>query len=81
MTTRLDLAAEALLAAFDENQLAHMHAAASIRVKNARALHSREYDTCAWCSTNDRHVSWPCPTIQALTADTNPPAQSTETPL
>jgi hypothetical protein len=59
-------AAEALLVAFDEFQLAEMHAAASARIKRVRALHVRQYDECAWCSTNDRHASWPCPTIAAL---------------
>lgn len=59
-------AAEALLAAFDETQLAEMHAAASARIKRVRALHRQEYEACAWCSTNDRHVAWPCPTMQAL---------------
>jgi hypothetical protein len=59
-------AAEALLAAFDEVQLAEMHASASARIKQVRSLHRREYETCDWCSTNDRHVPWPCPTIRAL---------------
>lgn len=59
-------AAEALLAAFDATQLAEMHAAASARIKQVRALHVREYEACAWCSTNDRHTPWPCPTIRAL---------------
>ena len=59
-------AAQALLVAFDETQLAEMHAAASARIKRVRALHVRQYDECAWCSTNDRHMSWPCPTIRAL---------------
>lgn len=59
-------AAEALLVAFDEVQLAEMHAAASARIKQARALHRQEYDACSWCSTNDRHTPWPCPTIAAL---------------
>jgi hypothetical protein len=59
-------AAEALLAAFDATQLAEMHAAASARIKRARALHRREYDACDWCSTNDRHVAWPCPTVATL---------------
>lgn len=59
-------AAEALLVAFDEVQLAEMHAAASARIKRVRALHQRQYDECTWCSTNDRHVAWPCPTVQAL---------------
>ena len=59
-------AAQALLVAFDETQLAEMHAAASARIKQARALHVQEYEACAWCSTNDRHVAWPCPTAQAL---------------
>lgn len=59
-------AAEALLVAFDEVQLAEMHAAASARIKAVRALHQQEYNACDWCSTNDRHTPWPCPTIQAL---------------
>lgn len=59
-------AAQALLVAFDEVQLAEMHAAASARMKRVRGLHRPEYDACAWCSTNDRHVAWPCPTINAL---------------
>lgn len=59
-------AAEALLAAFDQVQLAEMHAAASARIKRVRALHQQEYDACVWCSTNDRHVPWPCPTVAAL---------------
>lgn len=59
-------AAEALLVAFDEFQLAEMHAAASARIKRVRELHVQGYDECGWCSTNDRHTSWPCPTIRAL---------------
>jgi hypothetical protein len=59
-------AAEALLVAFDAAQLAEMHAAASARIKRVRALHHREYEACDWCSTNDRHVAWPCPTIATL---------------
>lgn len=59
-------AAQALLIAFDEAQLAEMHAAASTRIKQVRALHVQEYNTCDWCSTNDRYVDWPCPTIRAL---------------
>jgi hypothetical protein len=59
-------AAQALLVAFDEVQLAEMHAAASARIKQVRALHRLEWNACDWCSTNDRHVPWPCPTIAAL---------------
>lgn len=65
-------AAEALLVAFDEIQLAEMHAAASARIKQVRALHQRRYDECAWCSTNDRHAAWPCPTIRALDGEGPP---------
>lgn len=65
-------AAEALLVAFDEVQLAEMHAAASARIKAVRALHQQEYDACAWCSTNDRHVPWRCPTIRALDGQDQP---------
>ncbi|MEV6014706.1 hypothetical protein [Streptomyces sp. NPDC051997] len=67
-------AAEALLAAFDAVQLAEMHAAASARIKRVRALHRREYDACAWCSTNDRHVPWPCPTAAVLDGQEQPGA-------
>jgi hypothetical protein len=59
-------AAQALLAAFDEMQLAEMHAAASARIKQVSELHRQEWNACDWCSTNDRHVPWPCPTIRAL---------------
>lgn len=59
-------AAQALLVAFDEIQLAEMHAAASARIKQVRTLHQQEYNTCDWCTTNDRYVEWPCPTIRAL---------------
>jgi hypothetical protein len=62
-------AAQALLIAFDEAQLAEMHAAASARIKQVRALHVQEYNTCDWCSTNDRYVDWPCPTIRALNGE------------
>jgi hypothetical protein len=62
-------AVAALLVAFDETQLAEIHAAASARIKRVRALHVRQYDECAWCSTNDRHTSWPCPTIAALNGE------------
>lgn len=65
-------AAEALLAAFDETQLAETLASASARIKSVRALHQREYDACAWCSTNDRHVAWRCPTISALDGEDQP---------
>jgi hypothetical protein len=66
--------AEALLVAYDERQLAEMHAAASARIKQARALHQQEYNQCDWCSTNDRHVAWPCPTIRALDGEEQPDA-------
>lgn len=74
MTSDPTTAAQALLVAFDETQLAEMHAAASARIKQARALHRPEYEECTWCSTNDRHVSWPCPTINALDGREPPPA-------
>ena len=57
-----------------ERQLAEMHAAASARIKQARALHQQEYNQCDWCSTNDRHVAWPCPTIRALDGEEQPDA-------
>ncbi len=63
---RVSPAAQALLAAYDETQLAEMHASASARIKQARNLHKQEHNACEWCSTNDRHVPWPCPTIRAL---------------
>ena len=63
-------AAEALLVAYDETQLAEMHAAASARIKHVRSLHQQEYNACDWCSTNDRYVEWPCPTIRALNGET-----------
>ena len=62
-------AAEALLVAFDETQLAEMHAAASARIKRVRALHVQEYEACSSCSTNDRYQDWPCPTIRALNGE------------
>lgn len=62
---RVSPAAQALLAAFDEMQLAEMHAAASARIKRVRALHREEYGSCAEC-THEFGVPWPCPTIQAL---------------
>lgn len=62
-------AVAALLVAFDEFQLAEMHAAASARIKRVRALHVPGYETCGWCSTNDRYVPWPCPTIAALNGE------------
>lgn len=65
-------AAQALLVGFDEVQLAEMHAAASARVKAVRALHRQEYNACDWCSTNDRYVDWPCPTIAALDGKEQP---------
>lgn len=64
----------ALLVAYDEIQLAQMHAAASARIKRVRALHRQEYNACDWCSTNDRHVPWPCPTINALDGRETPGA-------
>lgn len=39
---------------------------AEAAIDRVRALHQSEYEACAWCSTNDRHVAWPCPTIRAL---------------
>ena len=54
--TNISDAAQALLVAFDETQLAEMHAAASARFKQVRQLHREEYNACDWCSTNDRHV-------------------------
>jgi len=69
---RVSLAAQALLAAYDETQLAEMHAAASARIKQARKLHQQEYNACEWCSTNDRHVPWPCPTVRALDGQEQP---------
>jgi hypothetical protein len=58
-------AAEALLAAFDETQLAEMHAAASARIKRVRALHREDYGGCAEC-THESSVPFPCATIRAL---------------
>jgi hypothetical protein len=58
-------AAEALLAAFDATQLAEMHAAASARIKRARALHREDYGSCAEC-THESGVPYPCPTIRTL---------------
>jgi hypothetical protein len=60
-------AAQALLVAFDEVQLAEMHAAASARIKRVRALHRDEYGcgSCAEC-THESSVPFPCPTIRAL---------------
>jgi hypothetical protein len=65
-------AAEALLVAYDATQLAEMHAAACARIKRVRALHRREYETCTWCSTNDRYQEWPCPTVAALDGQEQP---------
>lgn len=61
-------AAEALLAAFDETQLAEMLAAASARIKRIRALHRNEYESCAEC-THESSVPFPCPTIRALNGE------------
>lgn len=61
-------AAEALLAAFDEVQLAEMLAAASARIKRIRTLHRNEYESCAEC-THESSVSFPCPTIRALNGE------------
>lgn len=57
--------ARALLAAFDELQLAEMLAAASARVRRIRVLHREEYGCCAEC-THESGVPFPCPTIRAL---------------
>ncbi|MDJ0460620.1 hypothetical protein [Streptomyces sp. H27-C3] len=67
-------AAQALLVSFDEVQLAEMIASASARIKRVRALHKQEYNTCDWCSTNDRYADWPCPTIRALDGEEQPGA-------
>ena len=66
-------AAEALLVAFDETQLAEMHASACARIKRVRALHRQEYGdgSCAEC-THEFHVSYPCPTIRALDGQEQP---------
>jgi len=61
-------AAEALLAAFDETQLAEMHAAASARIKRVRALHREDYGGCAEC-THESSVPFPCVTIRALNGE------------
>jgi hypothetical protein len=58
-------AAQALLVAFDEVQLAEMHAAASTRIKRVQQLHRDEYGSCAEC-THEYGVPSPCPTIRAL---------------
>ena len=39
---------------------------AEAAIARVRDLHRPEYEACAWCSTNDRYVAWPCPTISAL---------------
>jgi hypothetical protein len=39
---------------------------AEAAIARVRALHVEDYNACAWCSTNDRHVPWPCPTSRAL---------------
>jgi hypothetical protein len=57
--------ARALLAAFDETQLAEMLAAASTRVRRVRELHREDYGSCAEC-THESGVAFPCPTIRAL---------------
>lgn len=57
--------ARALLAAFDQLQLAEMLAAASTRVHRIRDLHREEYGSCAEC-THESGVPFPCPTIRAL---------------
>ena len=57
--------ARALLAAFDEVQLAEMLAAASTRVRRVRELHREDYGSCSEC-THESGVSFPCPTIRAL---------------
>lgn len=66
----LGLAAAALLIAFDEFQLAEMHAAASARIKRVRALHSDRYGcgSCAECS-HEYSVPYPCSTIAALNGE------------
>ena len=63
-------AAEALLAAFDERQLAEMLAAASARVRRIRELHRDEYGSCSEC-THEFSVPYPCPTICALDGQTS----------
>jgi hypothetical protein len=67
MTAYGDLSApaQALLAAFDELQLAEMLAAASARVRRVRELHRDEYGSCSEC-THVMPVQYPCPTICAL---------------
>jgi hypothetical protein len=57
--------ARALLASFDEIQLAEMLAAASANVRRVRELHRDEYGSCAEC-THEYSVPSPCPTICAL---------------
>lgn len=64
-------AAEALLAAFDETQLAEMLAAASARIKRVRQLHRNEYESCSEC-THESGVAWPCATIRALNGQEQP---------
>jgi hypothetical protein len=66
-------AAEALLVAFDEVQLAEMHAAASARIKRVRALHRSEYESCTECS-HEYSEPFPCPTIRALDGEAKPDA-------
>jgi hypothetical protein len=71
-------AAHALLAAFDEIQLAEMHAAASARIKRVRQLH-RDWEAdpghCAHCQVADGNlVPYPCPTIRALDGQEQPGA-------
>lgn len=63
-------AAQALLVAFDETQLAEMHAAASARIKRVRELHSDKWGcgSCAEC-THESSVPFPCPTILALNGE------------
>jgi hypothetical protein len=57
--------ARALLAAFDELQLAEILAAASARVRRIRELHREDYGSCAEC-THESGVPFPCPTIRTL---------------
>lgn len=69
MTAYADVSepARALLAAFDELQLAEMLAAASTRVRRIRELHREDYGSCAECTGPDGNlVRSPCPTIRAL---------------
>jgi hypothetical protein len=60
------VAAEVMAVILRVRQATPAESAQARAIERVRALHLQVYNACDWCSTNDRHVVFPCPTVRAL---------------